>query len=257
MKERCFFFDVDNTLAVWPDSHIPDSTLWTLEELQRRGHRVALCTGRIQEDAKRFAKMANLHNFVADGGYSLTMEDELLWMQGLNREECVAYLEHLEENEIPWAVTDENALRRKTPYESILDWHPDWDVFKTIVDESYDFHETEDFYKVYVFFRPGEEETKRIQHMSQQMIRYGEGCLLFEPMDKARGIRDMIGRLKMEPNQVVTFGDGYNDLSMFMPEWMNIAMGNGRDELKAKANYITTACDKDGIFNACRHFGWV
>ena len=58
-------------------------------------------------------------------------------------------------------------------------------------------------------------------------------------------------------NQAVVFGDGYNDLSMFRPEWLNIAMGNARAELKEKADYITTDCDKDGIYNACKHFKWI
>jgi hydroxymethylpyrimidine pyrophosphatase-like HAD family hydrolase len=34
-------------------------------------------------------------------------------------------------------------------------------------------------------------------------------------------------------------------------------MGNAIDELKKKATYITTDCDKDGIYNACVHFGWI
>lgn len=29
------------------------------------------------------------------------------------------------------------------------------------------------------------------------------------------------------------------------------------DALKAKAAYITDDCDKDGIYNACKHFGWI
>ena len=33
--------------------------------------------------------------------------------------------------------------------------------------------------------------------------------------------------------------------------------GNARAELKEKADYITTDCDKDGIYNACKHFKWI
>ena len=93
--------------------------------------------------------------------------------------------------------------------------------------------------------------------MTHKLIRYGDGCVLYEPMEKALGIRDMIGHFHMKPNQVVVFGDGYNDLSMFRPEWLNIAMGNARPELKLEADYVTTDCDKDGIYNACKHFGWI
>ena len=53
------------------------------------------------------------------------------------------------------------------------------------------------------------------------------------------------------------FGDEKNDLSMFIDEWTSIAMGNAIDELKEKATYITSDADDDGIYNACKHFGWI
>ena len=36
-----FLFDIDNTLAVWPEGKIPESAQYSLDELKRRGHRVA------------------------------------------------------------------------------------------------------------------------------------------------------------------------------------------------------------------------
>lgn len=229
-----------------------------LHKLRLRGHHIALNTGRIQMDAKRFAALADVHDFVADGGHSLTIEDQLIFMDGMDREKCIAYLEHLEENHIPWAVTDSNTLSRITPYEKILEWHPDWDVFKTIVAPNFDFHTVEHFFKIYAFFLDGEEEGKNIQHFTKKLIRYGEGCILFEPMNKARGVRALMDVYKEKDySKAVVFGDGMNDLSMFKPEWFKIAMGNGRDELKARADYVTDACDQDGIWKACRKFGWI
>lgn len=60
MERKFFFFDIDNTLAVWPNGNIPDSAQYCLDELKRQGHRVALATGRIQMDAQRFADKAGL-----------------------------------------------------------------------------------------------------------------------------------------------------------------------------------------------------
>ena len=34
-------------------------------------------------------------------------------------------------------------------------------------------------------------------------------------------------------------------------------MGNAIDELKEKATYITSDADDDGIYNACKYFGWI
>lgn len=76
-------------------------------------------------------------------------------------------------------------------------------------------------------------------------------------MNKAKGIYRVLDHFGASPEDVVVFGDNYNDLSMFMPEWISIAMGNAVPELKEKAQYVTTQIDEDGIFNACRHFGWI
>ncbi len=195
MEQKFFFFDIDNTLAVWPEGKIPDSAQYSLDELKRRGHRVALATGRIQVDAKRFAEQAGLTDFVADGGHSVTVNNELVSMIGMDRDACINYLEYLESHNIPWAVTDRNKLGRITPYKEILDWHPNWDVFKTTVDPNFDFHNVEEFYKIYVFFKEGEEEEKEIEHMTHKLIRYGDGCVLYEPMEKALGIRNMLDHL--------------------------------------------------------------
>lgn len=46
----------------------------------------------------------------------------------------------------------------------------------------------------------------------------------------------MMDRFCASYQDVIVFGDGYNDLSMFRPDWLNIAMGNGRDALKEKAD---------------------
>ena len=45
MDKKYFFFDIDNTLAVWPDGTIPESAQYSLEYLQDTGHHVALATG--------------------------------------------------------------------------------------------------------------------------------------------------------------------------------------------------------------------
>ena len=44
---------------------------------------------------------------------------------------------------------------------------------------------------------------------------------------------------------------------MFRKPFFSIAMGNGRDELKARADYVTGDNDKGGILEACKKFGWL
>ena len=46
-------------------------------------------------------------------------------------------------------------------------------------------------------------------------------------------------------------------LSMFVDGWTKVAMGNACAELKAKADFVTTDVDKDGIWNACVYLGLI
>ena len=52
-----------------------------------------------------------LTDFVADGGHSVTVNNELVSMIGMDRDACINYLEYLESHNIPWAVTDRNKTR--------------------------------------------------------------------------------------------------------------------------------------------------
>ena len=35
---------------------------------------------------------------------------------------------------------------------------------------------------------------------------------------------------------------------------VGVAMGNGSEDVKSEADYVTTSVTKDGIWNACRYF---
>ena len=53
----------------------------------------------------------------------------------------------------------------------------------------------------------------------------------------------------------MAFGDGGNDISMLEYAGIGIAMGNGRNEVKAAADYVTDTCENSGVYYALEHFG--
>ena len=70
-------------------------------------------------------------------------------------------------------------------------------------------------------------------------------------------IIEMIDLMGGSLDDVVVFGDDYNDLVMFDKRFYKIAMGNACDALKSKADYITNSNINDGIYNACKVHGWI
>ena len=74
---------------------------------------------------------------------------------------------------------------------------------------------------------------------------------------KARGLLRLCDYYGIDRSQTVAFGDSMNDYEIIREAGLGIAMGNANEELKAVADYVTDDIDKDGIWNACRHFGLI
>ena len=53
--------------------------------------------------------------------------------------------------------------------------------------------------------------------------------------------------LGYEKRDVIAFGDSNNDLPMFQAAGFKVAMGNGSEDLKSQADYVTGALEDGGI----------
>ena len=256
--KKYFFFDYDGTLAVPRTREIPESTQWALEQLRQRGHFVALNTGRLQCNALDYIARAGINNIVADGGYSVTVDGKLLWMRGLDVEPVKACLHRLDAAGIPWAVTTANEQKRYSNNPRFAEIAGDYYV-PTFTDPDLRIDQLETVFKVYIPC-----DLSKAHNLVEAglldgvpWVTYTSNTVFIEPLSKDVGIRYLMEYWGAPLEDVVVFGDGKNDRCMFRPEWTSIAMGNAEDQLKAMADYVTTDCDKDGILNACRHFGWL
>ncbi|MGM9919228.1 MAG: HAD hydrolase family protein [Lactimicrobium massiliense] len=63
--------------------------------------------------------------------------------------------------------------------------------------------------------------------------------------------------LHADQKDTISFGDAKIDLSMFELCAYNVAMGNGGDEIKAAADYVTDDVDNDGLYKAFVHIGLI
>ncbi|MFV0393828.1 MAG: HAD-IIB family hydrolase [Coprobacillaceae bacterium] len=256
MNKKYFFFDIDGTLAVGsPGKYIPESTKKAINKLREQGHFLAIATGRSYAMAYEHMKELGFDNMVSDGGNGVTINGELLGITPLNREKAIALIEECIEKDIIWAVSPDNKTRRLAPDERFYDFTKDI-YMDTIVDSNLDIYSFEEIHKVYVACLPGEE--KRLSLLKElPYARYHKEYIFVEPDDKSIGIKRIMDYYQADYKDVVVFGDEKNDIKMFIPEWTSIAMGNAIEPLKKRATYITTDVDKDGIYNACKHFNWI
>ena len=90
----------------------------------------------------------------------------------------------------------------------------------------------------------------------------GRWCDLFcdivpKSSSKPKGVQATLDHFGISGAETIAFGDGGNDATMLEYCTLGVAMGNGTDEAKAAADYVTADIDDDGIAKALRHFGLI
>jgi hydroxymethylpyrimidine pyrophosphatase-like HAD family hydrolase len=73
-------------------------------------------------------------------------------------------------------------------------------------------------------------------------------------INKAFTLQKLLDRLGIDKSEVIACGDGYNDLSLIEFAGLGVAMGNAVDEVKAKAQFITSTNDENGIVKVLEKF---
>ena len=72
---------------------------------------------------------------------------------------------------------------------------------------------------------------------------------------KEVGVQAAMERYGLLPEEVIVFGDGENDMGMMALAGISVAMGNGEEQVKAMASYVTGTVEQGGVSKALRHFG--
>lgn len=110
----------------------------------------------------------------------------------------------------------------------------------------------------------GEEEINQVQQafpsLHLPMFAGHSGADVIEAgYSKADGLKHL-ARYYGEAEDLagtVAFGDSMNDLEVIRAVGMGVAMGNAVEEVKAAADYVTTAIDEDGVYLACVKLGLI
>lgn len=71
---------------------------------------------------------------------------------------------------------------------------------------------------------------------------------------KKDGINAILKELNISKDETMAFGDDLNDIDMFNAVKYSVAMGNGKQELKDIAYYVTDNIEDAGIYKALKHF---
>ena len=65
--------------------------------------------------------------------------------------------------------------------------------------------------------------------------------------DKGHALAELAERLQLKPSDIIAAGDGYNDIGMINFAGLGIAISNGREALKEKADVVVGPPEQEGL----------
>jgi hydroxymethylpyrimidine pyrophosphatase-like HAD family hydrolase len=93
--------------------------------------------------------------------------------------------------------------------------------------------------------------------MSVKGLGNTSGEIGINGITKATGMASYLKYKAIKREDSIAIGDGTNDFEMVEFAGVGVAMGNGFDELKARADMVTRSIDDDGIYYAFKELGLI
>lgn len=258
------FFDIDGTIIDNESQIIPESTLRAVEALGQRGHLAVVNTGRPYAHIDPRVRQIPFGGWVCGCGMEIRLNGQWLYRHAPEAQVCAKIRRAVLEcgmqvlyeaqdgavytdgaNSLHPAIQKEaQGMQKKGFHVADITTLPQPKFMKLI---TYDGEHCR------------REEFIRRVSLWMDCIDRGDTMLelVLKGCSKAGGMETLLKHLNVPKEQTLAIGDSTNDLPMFSVAARGVCMGNGMEELKAKADYVTAPVLGSGIEKALQHYGLI
>jgi len=271
MKYKLICTDMDGTLLN-DNKEISEVNRKAIAEAISKGVIVAVCTGRIFTFASYYARILGTKApiIASNGAYIRGIDEEdALFKDTLSIEDCREIIKVLNKNGInPTFNTKDRILtghisdsslsylkfnetldkEHQFKVKVIQDWESafikyDGEILKCIaIDTNLD--------KV----KAAKEEIALLENLVAVSSLYDNFEIMTKNVSKGKAVKFLADFYNIRREEIICIGDNENDLSMIDYAGLGVAMGNSLEEIKSRADYVTTSNNEDGVAKAIGKF---
>lgn len=275
---KIIFLDVDGTLVDY-ENNIPKSAAEAVKKARKNGHRVYICTGRSKAEVYEEIWDIGLDGMIGGNGSYVEDHGFVVMHQHMTGEQCRRIVDWLHERKLEFYLESNNGLfasehfaeksrpalmeysaRKGKPIpgeEAAASVFPDMifdgDLYREDVNKiSYVLSSYQDY-------SDAREQFPDMQHGTWGGA--GETALFgdfgVKGITKGNAIGRLLDYLDAKAEDTIGFGDAKIDIPMLECCEIGVAMGNGGEEIKSMADYITDDVQEDGLYHAFVKLGLI
>ncbi|MGL9746725.1 Cof-type HAD-IIB family hydrolase [Enterococcus sp. DIV0170] len=273
---KAIFFDIDGTL-ITSDSKVLESTREAIRLAQNQGILCGIATGRGPVKIEERIECLPLDVYVMYNGQLVYTNEKDIYLRPFSNEVLQQIVDFADDEHRQiifggrYRVDGSHLMKwsQKSLLKKIAGWMPKWFPVRStrrLLQSFSPNREKGRYKKLSILQEPiyqcvlfsAETEAQRLQerlpNCSFQRSNPYSVDIVPKNGSKYHGILEFIKAVGIKPEEVMAFGDHYNDIEMIQKVGIGVAMGNGLSEVKAQADYVTATNEQDGIYQALKHF---
>ena len=261
--------DMDGTV-LGEDHKITEENKQALKEAEKMGIKVVFATGRFHDSAKEHIDfLDNIMPIISSNGSIIKhpITNKVYYSNFIDKNTCLEIIDIMEKHNLRYQVyTDEKILQKYETEEEMISMKEfianafsdkTEIVFKKELEEDI---KNSKVLKFNIFDLENPElmdevrcDLKGISNIEITSSWKNNLEIMNEGSNKGKAIEFLSDLLGIDREQIIAFGDNYNDLSMLKFVGTGVAMGNAEEEVKNIADYITDKNVNSGVAKAINH----
>lgn len=251
------FFDIDGTLLSHKSGTVPQSAKDALKKLREKGIKTVICTGRSLEELRKLPVIEIPFDAYLTLNGQLCLDENFKMFAGtpIKEGDMEILISMFNAKKIPLVLIREDGRAINYVNDTVIKTQNS--THGTIPEVSS--YNGEKIYQILSFVPQKEKDLLNLTLDECDITSWNETGIdiIAKNGGKDVGMRRYMEKEHLERDETMAFGDGENDIPMLQYAGIGVALGNAKDIVKQKADYITTDIDDNGIANALRHFGLI
>ncbi|MBC6695994.1 HAD family phosphatase [Terrisporobacter mayombei] len=263
---RMIVTDMDGTV-LGTDHKITKDNKIALKKAEDKGIKIVFATGRFHESAKVHIDFLEEKMPIISSNGSIIKNpttNEVLYCNSIDEDKCIRIIDTLDKYHLKYQIyTDEIILQK---YDTEEEKQMMIDFIKTVFSDKTEIIFKKDLRddiknKNILKFNVMELERMDLIDITRNELNEIEGIeitsswgnnleIMSEGSTKGKAIEFLANLLNINREEIIAFGDNYNDVSMIEFVGTGVAMGNAEEDVKNIANYVTDANSESGVAKA-------